>query len=149
MATDASLQGASCGVHWPAQYDWKGLGASEKRVKYVFCDDQMYRMLASISFYIICGRIGEKGPYCAFPNFHFKMFITQKVEQLQTWTLVWMFFHHPATLVRNSEPRPFPVWPGRAHTLIMFKKLLFYASLWRLTTQGRRLAVASNVGSVK
>ena len=55
---------------------------------------------------------------------------------------------HPATLSRNSEPYPFLVQVEQVCMSTTFENQ-FYALFWRLTAQDRRLAIASNVGSVK
>ena len=53
------------------------------------------------------------------------------IAQLWTWTLAWVFFHHPSTLTRNSESRPYHnMWTGRVFENCCFMHL-FGGSLLR------------------
>ena len=53
-----------------------------------------------------------------------------------------IFFHHSATLTRNSKPHPFPERRrGVECTRQLHSKITFYASLWQLTTRNRRFAI--------
>ena len=54
--------------------------------------------------------------------------------------------NYPATMYTRYELRAPPISGGWGDHV---QKSLFYTSLWRLTDQDRRLAVAFNVGFVK
>ena len=63
----------------------------------------------------------------------------------------WYEYSHIILLYLQGIPCQSHFQYGRGeHTRVdRVQKSLFYASLWRLTIQDRRLAVASNIGSVK
>ena len=89
----------------------------------------------------------EKRDHIAhFPNFHFKMFITIADTDLNFGMNILL-----SSCYTHKEFWTPPISDmGRASTCINHvQKSPFYASLWQLTARDRRLAVASNVGSVE
>ena len=83
---------------------------------------------------IVPGYVGIYWDYIAhFSNFHFKTFIN-----LESVAATDLNINSFIILAKNSELRPFPVWVGQACT-----------SVWQFTAWDGRLALASNVGSVK
>ena len=98
----------------------------------------------------ICGRIWEKGPYSVFSEFAYSnAYIIS--ETIAAMNLKLGMNILPSSCYTNYALRVLPtsgVGGANAH-VDRIQKSSFYASLGQLTSQDRRLAVASNVGSVK
>ena len=85
--------------------------------------------------------------FVLFPNFHFKTLISLHGAMNLNFGMKVL----PSSCYTRKEFLAPPTSGlGRAITRVdHVRKSLFYASLWQLTTRDSRLALVSNVGSVK